>query len=55
MTSFMGGVGNLAFYQITRPHDTESHYVYTYLLVGAVSTLALRSVNSGHLIPRFFL
>jgi hypothetical protein len=40
MTSFVGGVGNLSFYQITRPHNTEGHYIHTLLPRGC-------SVNVG--------
>jgi hypothetical protein len=55
MTSFVRGVGNLPFYQITRPHNTEGHYIHIYFRVAAVSTSALRSVNCGPLIPQFFI
>jgi len=55
MTSFMRGVENLPFYQITRPHNTEGHYINIYFRVAEVSTSALRSVNCGPIIPQFFI
>jgi hypothetical protein len=55
MTRLMRGVGNLPFYQIIRPHNTEGHYIHIYFRVVAVSTSALRSVNCCTLIPQFFI